>query len=298
MSYDIALVTESRYVNPAKPGWYEHQILTEDALLTEELKLLGLTAIRVDWADPTFDWKSVRMAVLRTTWDYFNRIHDFRNWLQQVAMQTKLVNSVDMIRWNLDKHYLIELAKKGVNIPPTEIFEQGANVSLAEVMHNRGWYEAVLKPCISGAGRHTYRVTAKSIEKNQTICNQLLASESMMLQEFQESVLTGGEVALMLFEGKCSHAVLKTAKPGDFRVQDDFGGSTSPIPLNANKIAFAEQVIKHCPGNATYARVDIFRDNRGQWAVSEVELIEPELWLRHHQPAAKAFAKALANKMG
>jgi hypothetical protein len=80
--FDIVLLTESRYVNPANPDWYARQILEDDALLTVELEKFGLRVTRKDWADPDFDWGSTRMAIFRTTWDYFNRFAEFRiGWL-------------------------------------------------------------------------------------------------------------------------------------------------------------------------------------------------------------------------
>jgi len=45
-----------------------------------------------------------------------------------------------------------------------------------------------------------------------------------------------------------------------------------------------------------YARVDMIWDNEGQPAVSEVELIEPELWFRMASSAALRLAAVLVHK--
>jgi hypothetical protein len=116
----------------------------------------------------------------------------------------------------------------------------------------------------------------------------------MLLQEFQNPVLEKGEVAYMLFGGKYSHAVLKKAKPGDFRVQDDFGGTVHDYQPSAEEIEFAEHAVGYCQPAPIYARVDVIWNNQDELCVSELELIEPELWSRKHHGAAELFAEALS----
>ncbi len=114
-----------------------------------------------------------------------------------------------------------------------------------------------------------------------------------MLQEFQGNVITQGEMAFMLFDGKYSHAVLKRAKAGDFRVHEDHGGSVHWHMASEDEIVFANKVISVCDPLPAYARVDAIRDNNGNLCVSELELIEPELWFRFFPQAAELFADAL-----
>jgi glutathione synthase/RimK-type ligase-like ATP-grasp enzyme len=100
-------------------------------------------------------------------------------------------------------------------------------------------------------------------------------------------------VALILFGGKFSHAILKKAKEGDFRVQDDFGGSVYDYKANESEIEFAEKVIAACPTLPIYARVDVIWNDENEICVSEVECIEPELWMRKSAEAPKLFAQSL-----
>lgn len=116
----------------------------------------------------------------------------------------------------------------------------------------------------------------------------------MLLQEFQRSVLTDGEIAYMIFGGKFSHAILKRAKPGDFRVQDDFGGTVHDHLAGDAEIRFAEAVVAACSSLPVYARVDVILNNQGNPVVSELELVEPELWMRRSENAADLFADAVA----
>lgn len=100
----------------------------------------------------------------------------------------------------------------------------------------------------------------------------------------------------MVMGGKFTHAILKKAKPGEFRVQDDFGGSVHNYEASQEEIKFAEEVVKGCDPLPDYARVDVMWNNNDELAVSEVELIEPELWFRECDFAAGMLAKNIFKK--
>ena len=115
----------------------------------------------------------------------------------------------------------------------------------------------------------------------------------MLFQEFQYQIQSKGEMSLIMINGHFTHAVLKKAKNGDFRVQDDFGGTVEDYLPNKEEIAFAEKAIAACPEKTTYGRVDIFYDNNNLLSLGELELIEPELWFRKHHSAADKLADAI-----
>jgi len=294
---DVTLLTDSRYVNPPKVNWYIQNILNDDKLVQEALEKRGLTVARTNWDDPHFGWTHTRCVVFRTTWDYFDRFAEFSNWLNNVSKQTQLINPIETIRWNIDKHYLQELAEKGINIPPTLFIEKGDLRSLSEITAATTWSNFILKPAVSGAARHTYKFNNTTVAEYQEIFADLIAEESMLLQEFQKNILSKGEVALMVFGGKFSHAVLKRARPGDFRVQDDFGGTVHPHKATEEEIQFAEMVVKHVSPLPAYARVDVIWDNADRLCVSELELIEPELWFRKYPAAEEMMADAIMAEM-
>ena len=293
---DVALLTEQRYAVTAAPegDWYLGNILRDDQLLQTALANHGLSSVRVDWASADVDWSRFRCAVFRTTWDYFERRDEFTAWLNRIRQQTRLCNDAALIDWNMDKHYLADLEAKGIPIVPSKFIERGSTATLHELLDETGWDEAIIKPCISGAARHTYRVNRDSATTLEPVVRQLLTDESLILQPFQQSVMSHGEDTLMLFNGQFTHAVKKVPKPGDFRVQDDHGGTVHPHEPSAAQIEFAQQVLSACPSAPTYARVDLVQDNHGHFAVMELELIEPELWLRNYPPSATAFADAIA----
>ena len=97
----------------------------------------------------------------------------------------------------------------------------------------------------------------------------------------------------MVFGGKFSHAVLKTAKPGDFRVQDDFGGTISSYTPNKEEIQFIEHAVAACNPVPIYARIDVIWNNQDELCIGEIELIEPELWFRMSPKASADCAKAI-----
>jgi len=293
--YDLILLTDQRFVDPENPDWFIKNILQEDNMVKDALEKRGFKVMRTNWDNTYVDWTETGYVLFRTTWDYFDRYPEFEQWINKVKNLTTFINPIDTIMWNLDKHYLNELKNNGINIPPTTYIERGCTKSLRDIYHSAGWEEVILKPVISGGARHTYRIAEENIADNEKLFSELIQVESMMLQEFQHSIINNGEIALMLFNGKFTHAVLKRAKPGDFRVQDDFGGTVEDYQATMDEISFAEVVVACCQSLPVYARVDIIRDNNNQLCITELELIEPELWFRRNPKAVDSFADAIAN---
>lgn len=297
-TYDIVLLTQGKYVNPIETDWYVDQILTEDRLLQEALESLGFVVGRTNWDNPAFDWTSTRFVLFRGIWDYFNRFDEFMIWLEHTSRLCGMINAYETVCKNADKHYLMELSDHGITIPSTLFIEPGDQRSLSEICSMLEWKEFIVKPAVSGAGRHTYRINRASIKQHEAIFKTLIQSESMLIQEFQHSITTKGEITLVLFGGKYSHAVIKKAKSGEFRVQDDFGGSVQAYVPTDDEIHFAEKVMsKVCP-TPVYGRVDAIWDNDGRLCVSELELIEPELWFRLDELSAPRLAHVIFSQIG
>jgi glutathione synthase/RimK-type ligase-like ATP-grasp enzyme len=296
MAKTITLLTDKRYLKNEPNNWYINNIFKDDELVTEALEKVGFTVERTHWDNEDYDWSKTDFAIFRTTWDYFDKFNEFRNWLDNVNEKTTLINPKSIIDWNFDKQYLKALESKGVNIPETRIIKSGDKNALAYHFNNSGFKKAVLKPCIAGAARHTYVIDGSNVSHYEPIFKELIANEHMMLQDFQTSIQEKGEVSIIMFGGNYSHAVLKKAKKGDFRVQDDFGGTVHNYSPSDDEIAFAQQVLSQVEPLPSYARVDYFWDNNMQLALGELELIEPELWFRHHPKSAQIFAQTIANE--
>ncbi len=297
MKYDIVILTDNKHVNPSIIDNYTKNVIVEDALIQNALSQFGLRVARLSWDDKNFDWSTTKTILFRTTWDYFHRFEEFSKWLTKVSKQTTLLNSETIIRWNIDKHYLYDLHRNGVHVAETYFIEKGSTETLQELHKKLNWNETVLKPCISGSARHTYKLNQNNLKEHETIFKKLIANEAIMLQPFQYNIVEKGEISMMVFNGKFTHAVLKKAKTGDFRVQDDFGGSVQGYSPKQEEILFAENTVNVCKELPIYARVDIFTDNNGKLALAELELIEPELWFRNHTKAATILAKAIKERI-
>ncbi len=292
--YDVVVLTDERYVNPTETNEYIKNVLKEDRLVLEALEKKGLKVSKVAWSDTSFDWTSTKCALFRSTWDYAEKFLEFSDWLMNVSTKTKLINRYDLVVWNLDKHYLRELKQAGVSIVETYFIQPKNGRTLKEIHKETGWEHTVLKPTISAAAKDTYKLHPDNLEQHEARYRELIKRESMMLQPFQDSVLERGELSLMMIGGKYSHAVLKKPKKGDFRVQDDFGGTVHDYTPTEAEINLAIATIKACDRMPLYARVDMVNDNNGKPAICELELVEPEMWFRRNEKAADLLVEEIS----
>jgi glutathione synthase/RimK-type ligase-like ATP-grasp enzyme len=118
-----------------------------------------------------------------------------------------------------------------------------------------------------------------------------------MIQPFLESIHSVGEYSLYFFEGNFSHAIVKKPQQGDFRVQEDFGGTQESITPSDKLMQAAKAVVKHLPEGTFYARVDLLPDSKEDFVLMELELIEPGMYFRFCDNAAENFANAIEAKL-
>lgn len=293
MAVEIALVTERRYEAASEQTPYTANIFEEDRLLTEALAHRGIQTRRVDWSREDVDWIGFAAVVLRTPWDYFDRFEAFSRWLDSLQVHPCVLNDLGTLRWNIDKHYLAELEAAGLPIVPTIFVEQGATNSLQDAMSSLGSEAVVYKPTISGAARETYRVRPGQAQKHAERFAALTQERAMMVQPFMPSILEHGEVTVVAMQGRPTHGLVKKAKSGDFRVQDDHGGTLHSHTPASDELTLTEAALSVRGPTPVYGRVDMVRDDAGIARIMELELIEPELWLRLHPPAAEAFAEGI-----
>ena len=288
--YDVVVLTDSRYVNPLKTNNYISNVLREDEWVINALKEKNLSVVKKDWNDSIFDWETTRSILFRSTWDYFDKFELFKKWFNKTKNKCLMINSTETIEWNIDKHYLLDLQEHQIPIPNSEFIKRGSSIDLSLLMQKKNWNEIVVKPTISGAAKNTYRLKEEEIIQFGPTWEKLIYKEDFIVQEFQNNVITEGEVAMIVIGGKFTHAVLKKAKEGDFRVQDDFGGSIAIYNPSEEMVKLAEKCTRILTPIPSYARVDIIWDNLMDLAVSELELIEPELWFRLNPNAAQKLA--------
>ncbi len=290
---DVTILTCKAYFEPQPGNRYVENIFTEYHLLRTALEARGLSVERTYWDNPNYDWSRTKAVVFRTIWDYFERFEEFWPWVQALNQKTQLINPFSLLRWNIDKHYLKDLAERGIKIVPTHFVDHGEHQSLKAICNQKGWCDIVIKPAVSGAAFHTYKILEKNREEYEPLFQQLVGERDMLVQPYQPTITELGEASLMVFNGSYTHAILKKAKPGDYRVQDDFGGTVHPYEPSAREIAFAEKVFSVCDPMPAYGRADIMWDATGEIYLSELEIVEPELWVRNHPAAAEDFAEGI-----
>ena len=272
------------------------ELTDDDRPLLVELWALGIQAEAAVWDDPSVDWSRYSAAVLRSTWDYYLSAESFAAWLKRIeSAGVELWNPPDVVRANWDKTYLRGLEAAGVSVVPTIWVEKGRSPGLDGLLSSRGWSEAVVKPVISAGAFRTRRVKRGEPEGELALVD-VLAHSGAMIQPYLAEIAAEGEWSFVFLGGEFSHAVLKTPKRGDFRVQEEHGGTTAARTPPDDLLAQARDAARLSPGPWLYARVDGVR--RGtELVVVEVELIEPSLYLSFGSGAAKKLAGAIKERL-
>jgi len=283
----LALATSSKFPT----------LTEDDRLLLDPLAQHGIQAHPAIWNDPNQDWSACAAVLIRSCWDYHLAPEKFLDWIAQLeSAHIPILNPAPLIRWNAHKGYLRDLDTRGIPIVPTFWPEQIAGpILLREKLRELGWCKAVVKPRISATAYRTQLVTQEDAATAQPLFDELHRGSSVMLQKFMDSITTEGEWSLLFFGGKFSHAILKKPQPGDFRVQNDFGGTSYLADPPAHVLASATRAV-HAVDPVVYARVDgVVAEDR--FLLMELELIEPMLFLADHPQAPTRFAVAIANAM-
>jgi glutathione synthase/RimK-type ligase-like ATP-grasp enzyme len=263
--------------------------MVDDELLASALRKRGSEARAVAWDEPGMDWSAFDLCLVRSTWDYHDKHREFLDWAQQVEAAAGLQNPSDLITWNIDKTYLRELAEAGVPTVPTVWAERGSDASLEAVLAQGGWDQAVVKPVVDLGARNLHRVRAG---EGSPALRLTLERSGAMIQPFLPSLEAEGELSLIYVEGELTHAVRKRAAAGDFRVQSIWGGSVERAEPEAVEVEIAERALAQLDETPLYARVDLVAGLDGEPCLIELELIEPNLYLTYHPPAADALAEA------
>ncbi len=287
----IALITYTDTGNYSSITDVENSQLYD--LLTEK----GLQVSLQIWDDPKVDWSQFDCLVLKSPWDYFDKIDAFYAWLDKLEqLRVRVLNPVGIVRWNADKRYLIDLQQQGVNVVPTVWLEAGSTFDAERVFAQLGTEKAIVKPAVSGGAKNTFALTPTEAKAQTSQLNVLLQQESFLAQPFVEEIKTKGEWSFLFFNGVYSHTVLKTAKPGDFRVQHFFGGEVHTPEPPAALLAAAQTIVDRHAVGCLYARVDGVEQN-GDLALMELELIEPFLFMPMSDGAYERYYEALVAQL-
>jgi glutathione synthase/RimK-type ligase-like ATP-grasp enzyme len=277
-----------------------HDIDEDFAPLRDALHAAGANVQSADWDDPSVDWSAFDLAVLRSTWDYSIRLEEFLSWVAATAARTRLINPLPHVRWNVDKHYMKDLAAAGMPVIPSHFIEPGqsARHEVERFVAGVTASEIVVKPAVGAGSRDAQRHDRENLTAMTQHVQRLLDSKrSALLQPYLDSVDERGETALIFYDGRFSHAIRKGAllKRGWAAEQGLFATEqiTARVPSD-DELQIAQRVLSAIPfGTPLYARVDLLLDERGAPTVLELELTEPSMFFAHAPAAAAQFAAVL-----
>jgi len=258
----------------------------DEAPLAAALADAGFDAALVAWDDPAADWDAPIPTILRSTWNYPLRIDAFLAWIDHVAARAPLYNPPAIVRANVHKRYLLELAARGVPVVPTTLVERGATFDLTTLAVPR----IVIKPEVGAASLDTAAFAPRDPAAAAHLAS-ITARGAALVQPYLASVEDYGERSLIWIDGALSHAIRKTPRfTGDAERVD------GPFPIADDERAVAEAALAPS-GALLYGRVDMARDAAGQPRVMELELVEPSLFFARQPGSAARFAAGLRRRL-
>ena len=265
---------------------------SEVHVAADALRAAGVSTDVVSW-DEDRDWGAYELVVVRTPWDYFDRVTQFLDWAARVERETSLVNPADVLRWNSHKGYLAEFTAKSVPTVPTRLVP-GPSTDVADQIREVPWEEIVVKPAVDGGARHAWRGLRDDPSLSR-VAERLTDHGDVVVQPFVPAIVDG-ERSLVFLGGRFSHAVRKVPKEGDYRSQRHLGGHEVDHEPDSAELQVALAAMAAAPGRLTYARVDLV-DWEGAPVLIELEVIEPDLFLRDVPERVDRFVEVVRDEL-
>ncbi|GGK10710.1 ATP-grasp domain-containing protein [Luteimonas terricola] len=288
---DIAILTPDPADQSYRDLWQKVLARLQDALSSQ-----GIVAVPTPWTahvDAADGLRRFARVLPLLVWGYHC---DHARWLRACATWRQagipMSNPADVLAWNSDKRYLLELAARGVAVPPTVLMSEVTGAQLRRVFAETGADELIVKPTVSGGAWRTRRV------HRDAALDEVPAGDAhggdMLVQPYLPTIASEGETSLLFFGGTLSHVVNKRPPAGEFRVQEQFGGVYTSLPAPpAGALALAERTLAAIDAPLLYARIDTVPDAEGNWLLMEAELIEPDFYLGADPRRGEGFAAAL-----
>jgi glutathione synthase/RimK-type ligase-like ATP-grasp enzyme len=272
------------------------EISESDQLARRALERRGVAVAAQAWNDAAAALEDFGAVILRSNWDYHFDPEGFLAWLDRwETAEARIWNPPALVRWNLSKRYLLDLAAAGISVVPTVILGDAPPASLSSVMVARGWPQAVVKPLISASAHDTMRVAMAEAPAVERALHEGRIRRPAVVQPFVAGVREG-EWSLIFIDGIFTHAVRKRPASHDFRVQPRFGGEVEcAVPAESMLVA-ARRVLDALPRAPLYARIDGVPSG-DDFLVMEVEVNEPGLFFTHAPAAAERFAEAVLRRL-
>ncbi|MDX1585102.1 MAG: hypothetical protein R3222_00100 [Balneolaceae bacterium] len=263
-----------------------------DELLIEPLSHYGWTVDMVSWRDPNPGWDQYDVVLIRSPWDYQQDVKAFLEVLADIDRSSALLeNPLPLVKWNIDKFYLEDMADKGVRVVPTLWKDHFVKHELMDAFDHFETGELIIKPRVSANADHTYRVTRDMPDDTLQSLTRTFSDRPFMIQPFMDHIVTEGEFSLFIFGDHYSHTILKTPKEADFRVQEEHGGRLTRVEPEKPLLERSMRAMNQIDPSPLYARVDMVRTDDHDFALMELELIEPSLYFNMDPDSPDLFAK-------
>lgn len=269
--------------------------------LCETLRRAGATCEVWSWEDPRHDWEAAERVVLRSTWDYVDRLEEFLLWCR--GLGARLMNPPSVVKWNSHKRYLFDLGSAGVTIPRTLLLPASSSAEVAAALlqeASRWGTEVVVKRSVGSGARGAVLGVPGEAGFDEAV-GDANSGRDLLLQEFLPEISTNGEVSLIAIDGEVRYSLKKVPSSGDYRVQPHYGGAFSRHEPDDRELMACESVLRwlstNFDGPLLYARVDLVSTSSAV-VLMEAELIEPDLYMSYEPGAFEIFACAIMQRLG
>ena len=259
----------------------------------EPMAALGWTIDMVPWQSRNVEWDQYDAVYICTPWDYPKDPKSFLALLETIDSSSAiLVNDIALVRWTIPKTYLRDLESRGAAIVPSMWYDKFDPQALPGFFDAHETDRIIIKPVVSTNADNTFLLSKVVPVGVVEDLKRTFATRAFVVQPFVENVQSEGEYSLFFFSKEFSHAILKTPKDNDFRVQEERGARiVSTVPERA-LLEASTKLLDLVEPMPVYARCDFIRGPDGRFLLMELEVIEPSLYLRMDSEAPKRFARA------
>lgn len=260
----------------------------------------GLTVELVRWRDAADRAEEFAAVLPLFVWDYYEGNEgEFLSEMAKIDARTKLFNGFEALKWNSNKSYLEKLSREGAPVIRTLHVDRATERNVTAAFETLDTDTLVIKPQVGGSAwrQALYKKGDPFPAKEE------LPPEAAMIQAFLPSVQKEGEYSFIYFGGKFSHAVLKKAKAGDYRIQSMYGGVEEAYTPTNQERETTRGILNNLDYTPLYARIDLLRGEDDRLKLIEMEMIEPYLYLSFAEgegadnKGAKSLAATLAKRL-